>query len=208
MRSSAYAIFCAAMALLLACVVVSSSATPPREKNTWNYDGGVLLVTDGSIPGGPCFRVSGRLTAPSFFDDLKRISNDTGSIFRSGAKIVTHFPDQVLLAFVIYDLPCSTKLQSAGTRVFLTRSLMSSLQLNLYWKRGIDLRPITTVEPKYFSVDPVMPYAAALAHDLPEKLQWAYEYAIPSAGVPLTDSLVMIIRTPDGRIAARVAARL
>jgi hypothetical protein len=37
---------------------------------------------------------------------------------------------------------------------------------------------------------------------------WTYELAIPSAEVPVTDSLVLIFRTPDGRIAARVAARM
>jgi hypothetical protein len=31
---------------------------------------------------------------------------------------------------------------------------------------------------------------------------------VPSAGVPLTDDLVVLLRNPDGRIAARVAARL
>ena len=83
---------------------------------------------------------------------------------------------------------------------------MSSLHLELYWKRGIDLRPVTGVITKYFSVDPVIPNAAASG--LPEKLQWSYEFIIHSAGVPLTDSLVLVLRTPDHRIAARVAARL
>jgi len=31
---------------------------------------------------------------------------------------------------------------------------------------------------------------------------------VPSAGVPLGDSLVLIMRTPDDHIAARVAARM
>ena len=88
------------------------------------------------------------------------------------------------------------------------RELMSTLQLYLYWKRGVELRPIANPESKYFSVDPVIPYAAARAHDLPERFQWSYEYAIPSAGVPLTDSLVLVLRTPEGHMVARVAARL
>jgi hypothetical protein len=31
---------------------------------------------------------------------------------------------------------------------------------------------------------------------------------LPSAGVPVTDSLVVVLRTPDGHIAARAAARM
>jgi hypothetical protein len=40
------------------------------------------------------------------------------------------------------------------------------------------------------------------------RFQWFLRFTIPSAGVPLTDRLVLIIRTADGRTAARVAARL
>jgi hypothetical protein len=39
-------------------------------------------------------------------------------------------------------------------------------------------------------------------------LEWDYELDVPSAGIPLTDSLVLIVRRDDGRIAARVAARM
>ena len=85
---------------------------------------------------------------------------------------------------------------------------MSSLRLSLYWKRGVRLRPVGDVERRYFSVDPRIPYLAARAHTLPERLEWSYELEIPSSGVPLTDSLVIVMRTPDGHIAARCAARM
>jgi hypothetical protein len=57
-------------------------------------------------------------------------------------------------------------------------------------------------------VEPIPPYATELTHELPKRFQWAYELDIPSAGIPLSDSLVLILRNADGRIAARVAARL
>jgi hypothetical protein len=63
------------------------------------------------------------------------------------------------------------------------------------------------VEPKYFSVDPIRVQAVGRA-DLPERLVWSFEFSVTGAGVPLTDSLVLIFREPDGRIAARVAARM
>jgi hypothetical protein len=196
-------------AVLLASVPNAASPSPSREKSVWNYDGGLSLVTDGSIPGGPCFRIKGRVSAPNFFDNLKRVDRDvSGAIFRRGTETLTHFPDQLILAFVVYDHPCSTQLEHTATRTYLTRSLMSSLHLYFYWKRGVELRPIANVQPKYFSIDPVMLSAADRAHDLPQKLEWSYEFAVPSSGVPLTDSLVLILRSPDGHIAARVAARM
>jgi hypothetical protein len=100
------------------------------------------------------------------------------------------------------------QLERTATHGYLTRPLMSSLHLSLYWKRGVELRPITNIQPKYFSVDPVTTRAVGRAEDLPQKLIWSYEFGVPGAGVPLTDSLVLILRTADGHIAARVAARM
>jgi hypothetical protein len=180
-----------------------------RDKTVWNYDGGIVMITDGSLPNGACFRVSGRLTSPNFFDNLKRVdTTDSGTVFRRGSRTLTEFPDRLLLAFVVYDFPCSLRIEETGPRTYLTREMMSSLALSIYWKRGVQLRPVTVVARKYFSVDPRIPYLAARARDLPERFEWSYEFEIPSSGVPLTDSLVIIIRTADGHIAARCAARM
>jgi len=194
-----------AVSLAISCAAFLLSA---RDKNVWSYEGGVFIKTDGSIPNGPCFRISGRLTAPHFFDNLKRVDTDDGAMFRRGKENVTQFPGQMLLTFIIYDMPCSFSLEENKPSVYLTRSLMSTLRLELYWKHGVELRPLAHVERASAAVRPIAPRAAALAHDLPERFEWAYQYAIPSTGVPLTDSLVLIIRTPDGHMAARVAARM
>ena len=201
---------CVVSASILLCLA-PAFAQPPHERSVWNYDGGVVVVTNGSIPNGPCFRIRGRVGAPGFFDHLKRIDTDTGTTFRHGAETVTEFPDEVVLSFVVhdwYDQTCPPKVQNTSSSPYLTRAMMSSLDLYLYWKRGVELRPIRGVQQKYFSVDPVIPYAVADARDLPEKLEWSYQYVIPSKGVPLTDSLVLVLRAADGHIAARVAARL
>ena len=213
-------------ALLVAALPASpaSRAFPPPspapkaaspDKNVWNYEGGIFLQSNGSIPNGPCFRISGHVAAPGFFDNLKRIDTDAGAVFRRGRETVTHFPDELSLQFVVfdhYDQTCPPRVENASTSQFLTRALMSKMHLYLYWKHGVELRPITNVVPKYFSVDPVLPTATAraAAHGgpLPERLAWSYEFAIPSADVPLSDSLVLIMKTPDNYMAARVAARM
>jgi hypothetical protein len=213
MRFSGHRILCFALAMLLAGLPCFSlpRPSPEKEKVVWNYDGGILLNTNGTIANGPCFRISGRVTAPSFFDELKRIDTKDGTIYRRGTETVTNFPDQIILAFIVYDhydQTCPRQILDAGPRVFLTRALMSSMHLDLYWKRGIDMRPVGGITTKYFSVDPVVPVRVSSAAELPERFRWSYEFLIPSAGVPLTDSLVLIFRTPDNRIAARVAARM
>lgn len=206
---------CVGVALFLAALPAASAPQPTHDKTVWNYEGGLFLQTNGSIPNGPCFRISGHVAAAGFFDNLKRIDTDSGAVFRRGSDSVTQFPDHVSLQFVVfdhYDQTCPPQVENTSSSRYLTRALMSSLHLYLYWKHGVELRPIANAEPKYFSVDPILPTATAraAAHGgpLPEKLAWSYEFLVPSAGVPLGDSLVLILRTPDNYIAARVAARM
>ena len=200
--------FVAVLAFAAAASLIIPSRMCAREKSVWNYDGGIFLETDGSISRNTCFRVSGRVTAKHFFDDLKRIDKkDAETIFQRGKETVTEFPKVLLLQFALYDFPCSTKLQETGTRKYLTRAIVSELRLSLYWKHGLELRPLTNYTPVAFNIRPIYPLDME-AKDLPERLEWNYELAIPSEGVPLTDSLVLIIRTPEAKTAARVAARM
>jgi hypothetical protein len=206
MRLLLHATRCAA-ALLILC----NTPALAGDKSVWNYEGGLFVITNGSLPNGPCFRLAGRVTSGDFFDHLKRIDKETGTIFRSGSENVENFPDQLTLTFLVhdhYDQTCPPRDENPDAPKYLTRAMMSSLHLYLYWKRGVELRPVENVERKYFAVRQVIPQAAAQVHDLPEKLEWAYEYVVPSAGVPLTDSLVLVLRDGDNRIVARVAARL
>ena len=143
--------------------------------------------------------------------DLKRFDKESGTIFRRGAEPVESFPQQLTLSFVVhdwYDQTCPPREDNPDAPKRLTRAMMSSLHLYLYWKHGVELRPVGEVERKYFGIRAIIPEAAARIHDLPEQLEWAYEYIVPSAGVPLTDSLVLVLRDAENHIVARVAARL
>jgi len=192
----------------LVCLVVAQPVAAHDKQTVWNYDGGVFVETEGSLANGICFHVKGRVSSGHFFDNLKRIDGiGVDTVFRRGDESVTEFPAEVLLEFTLFDMPCSGKLQATGSRIYLTRAMVSEFRLSLFWKRGLELRPLTGYKPVNFSVRPIFPYNTD-AKDLPERLEWNYALAVPSAGVPLTDSLVMVIRTPDGHVAARVAARL
>jgi hypothetical protein len=177
-------------------------------KTIWNFDGGVFLETDGSLSENTCFRLAGHMVDKGFFDNLKRIDDNQGTRYLRGKEIVTEFPERLKLLFVIHDMPCPSQVPDPKGRQYLTREMMSTLHLSLFWKRGVALRPAENFKVKFFSVEPVPPYARELANELPKRLQWAYELEIPSAGIPLSDSLVLILRREYGRIAARVAARL
>jgi hypothetical protein len=207
-RSLSHNLACLLIALALAFLAPTCVA---GDKTVWNYEGGLFVITNGSIPNGPCFRLAGRVTSGDFFDHLKRIDKESGTIFRRGSDTVENFPDQLTLTFLVhdhYDQTCPPREENPDAPKYLTRAMMSSLHLYLFWKRGVEMRPVENVERKYFAVREVIPEAVAQAHDLPEKLEWAYEYVVPSAGVPLTDSLVLVLRDQENHIVARVAARL
>src|ERR1700675_2947769 len=177
-------------------------------KTIWNFDGGVFLETDGSLNENTCFRLAGHMADKGFFDNLKRIDDSQGTRYLRGKEVVTEFPEHLKLVFVIHDMPCASQVQESKVREYLTREMMSTLRLSLFWKRGVELRPAENSKVKFFSVEPILPYATELANELPKRFQWAYELEIASAGIPLTDSLVLIFRRDDGRMFARVGAGL
>jgi hypothetical protein len=179
-----------------------------RDKNIWNYDGGVIFATDGALPSGACFRISGEVNGQDFFNNLKRIDDEHGTVFRRGTEVVSEFPETLDVSFAIRDEPCSPGLRQIAPRTYLTREMMSQLQLLIYWKHGVDLRPVKDVKEVEARVARIIPYARGLAAELPERFEWSYLLTVPSAGVPLTDSLVFVFRTNEEHIAARVAARL
>ena len=202
---------CTALAMLLAALPTAPlpAVAAAHKETVWNYDGGVYFATEGSLEDGACFRLSGRVTAPGFFDHLRRIDRlDRETVFQRGNETVTKFPDQLILSFVIFDFPCELTVKP-GPRVLLTRERVASLRLNLFWKHGLEQRPTERVSTLHFSVDRLAPQqVAATDPAVQQRFEWFYGFAVPSADVPVTDSLVIVVRSPEGRIAARVAARM
>ena len=202
--------------VLLLCLFLVPGASPQAAKHgkheghdqtVWNYEGGVLFETDGSLPNGVCFRIYGIMNSGNFFDSLKRIDTDHGTQFRRGTESVTKFPDSVTVALSIKDF-CPAEVRAMGTRPYLTQKMVDELQLSLYWKHGVDLQPVKGAKEIESRLDRIQPYATSLAAELPARYEWSFEFVVPSAGVSLMNSLAFVFRTPDGRIAARVAARL
>ena len=181
---------------------------PDKDRNVWSYDGGVFFETDGSLPNGVCFRVHGQMISGDFFNGLKRVDTDQSTVFHRGNESVTKFPDSVTVSFSIRDQLCPAVVQQVGARPYLTEKMIGELRLSLYWKHGVDLSVVKGVQQVNSRVDRIQPYAASLAADLPARYEWSYQFVVPSAGVSLMDSLAFVFRTPDGRIAARVAGRL
>src|SRR5258708_17841394 len=99
MRSWVAIFSCLSVALFAACIAPAFRA---RDKNVWNYEGGLFVITNGSIPNGPCFRLAGRAASGDFFDHLKRIDQYSGTIFQHGAEEVQNLPDHIKHRFLLH----------------------------------------------------------------------------------------------------------
>jgi len=203
--------YLAAWILTLATALVPAAAQPNqpnRDKNTWTYDGGIFMETDGAIPGGACFRVKGHVTAADFFENLKREDTNSGTLFRRGNDIITEFPKRLHLSMSISDTPCDPHMQQTNSRVYLTDDMIRSLRLNFFWKRGLEIRPVRGIVKSGVEVRPVPWYSHGLEQELPKRFEWLVEFDLPGEGVPLTDNLVLMMYTPEHRLIARGAAKM
>jgi hypothetical protein len=205
-------------AFFLATLVFPFAACPSEQKQpkdqkplartVWNLEGGAFFATDGKIPGGPCFRFTGQVTAPGFFDNLKRVDDDQGTKYVRGTEAVTEFPPQLDVSILIHDFPCSFQLKEKVFGSWLTKEDVGKLKLKMYWKRGVELRSTTWAAAPRLLIRTLEPSIKPEANDLPERYEWNITFALPSEGVPIEDSLVFTLEAPDGTIAARTSARL
>jgi hypothetical protein len=180
----------------------------PR-RTVWNLDGGIFFSTDGHLPNGSCFRLSGQMTAPDFFDGLRRVDTDDGTTYVLRDKVVTVYPGELFVTLHLLDFPCTLDLRDSAARPPLTRELMSTLRLNFFWKDGVAMRPVDSSRRTAASVRRLDSYANGPAADeLAPRFEWNYAFTVFGEGVPLTSDLVIIIENENRKIAARVAARL
>ena len=193
--------------LLLLCGAAHAAATPPL-KDHGSPQRGVPFITDGGVPGGPCLRLQGLLSAADFFAGLKRTDGPDGAEYRRGGARVTRYPGELQLNFLVRDFPCPENIESGGPRKYLTREWINGLRIALYWKRELQMRAINAVRDRTVSVERVEPLDALDAQSLPERFVWKFHCVVPSDGVSLAEHLVIIVHAPGGKIVARVAARL
>ena len=181
----------------------------PAKRTVWNLDGGVFFSTDGHLPNGSCFRLSGQMTAPGFFDGLRRVDSSDGTTFYTlRDKIVTEYPTDLEVTVHILDFPCTLDLKETAVRPPLTRELMGTLRLNFFWKEGIAMKPVDSSRRTAASIRRLAPYAQGAGDELAPRFEWTYSFIVAGENIPLTRDLAIVIETEDHKIAARVAARL
>lgn len=192
----------------LSCAQKNPRDLKPLHPSSWSFDGGTFFATDGRIPNGPCFRLTGQATAPEFFDGLRRIDDDNGTRYVRGTNTVTEYPARLDVQILIHDMPCSFLLKDKTTEPPLSKEDIGKLHLFLFWKHGVALRPTRRIVDGELNIRELAPNIQPEAGDLAPRYEFHFSFGVPSEGVPIEDSLVVTFQTSGGEIVVRTSARL
>ena len=154
-----------------------------------------------------CLILYGYLEAGDFFDNLRSRKTANGAEFRRGTQAVHTFPESVTVKVVAQLGRCSRRERAleggnvGSSRVRLDDDFMRSVTFEASWNHSFDEKPAEL--------------GALAAGRLPNPTQlpndrdwWEYEFEVRSAGVSLSDALVIILQSRDEKMIARMSARL
>jgi hypothetical protein len=146
-----------------------------------------------------CLMLGARVVAKDFFKGLEAHKSGERRTFKRHGKIVKFFPAQVIVKIEAALAPRARKIKLACDRCDFRfdDEFMKSLQFDAFWKRGFDQRK---AELGVLSEEE--------SHDLaPTAKIWEYEFSVNSNDVPLTESLLVVLHAPDGRIVSRLSGK-
>jgi hypothetical protein len=150
-----------------------------------------------------CLMLGAKAVAGDFFKDLRARDTREGRRFQKHAKTVKSFPERLTVKIVAGLDGCVGKkvLDCDRCDLRLNDEFMNSLQFEAYWKQGFDMQK---AEFEVLSAE----QSNDLARVEPSAKLWKYELSIKSESIPLTNSLIVVILTPNGRIVSRLSGKL
>jgi hypothetical protein len=150
-----------------------------------------------------CLMLGARAVAGDFFKDLRARDTQGKRTFQKHAKAVQSFPERLTVKIDAAFDSCAGKTVLEGDRCHLRLSdeFMSSLQFEAYWKHGFEMQK---AEVEVLSAE----QSSDLASIAPGAKLWKYELSVKSGNIPLTESLIVVILTPNGRIVSRLSGEL
>jgi hypothetical protein len=146
-----------------------------------------------------CLMLGARAVAEDFFKGLEAHKSGDRRTFKRHGKTVKFFPAQVIVKIEAAVAPCARKITLPCDRCDFRfdEEFMKSLQFDAFWKSVFDQRK---AELGVLSEDESRDLA-------PTAKLWVYEFSVNSNDVPLTESLLVVLRAPDGRIVSRLSGK-
>jgi hypothetical protein len=161
---------------------------------------GVDFVRGGDYCGG----IVVNLEAGDFFEGLEVRSTSSGKQFLKGTQAVVLFPKEMMATVSVFTDRCvgpPDPNQIQPEFVFDTK-LIASLRFEAFWQRGFEKK---NANLGLFS-------SGELGRDSFESgistNAWRYVLTIKCQDIPLTDTLVIKILSPDGQLVSRLSQRM
>lgn len=150
-----------------------------------------------------CLMLGAKVVAGDFFKGLRAHETHEGRTFQKHGRREKFFPERLIVKIVAALDSCVGKGAPGCDRCDfkLDGKFMNSLHFEAYWKHGFDMRKANM---DVMSVE----QSNDLASVEPNAQLLKYELSVNAENVPLTDALVVVIITPDGRIVSRLSGRL
>jgi hypothetical protein len=154
-----------------------------------------------------CLILYGDVEAGDFFDHLRGRNTTNGIQFRKGAQEVKTFPENLIVKIIAVLGACSVRERAAeggnvaSKNVHLDEDFMRSVSFDGSWKKGLAEKPAElgpVAEGRIRNPIPLMN----------DRDWWEYEFKVRSEGISLNDALVIVMQSPDGKMVARLSARL
>jgi hypothetical protein len=154
-----------------------------------------------------CLILYGNAEAGDFFDHLRGRKTANGIQFRKGSRDVKTFPDNLIVRVIAVLGACSVRERAteggnaSAKDVHLDEDFMRSVTFDGSWKQGFAEKPA--------ELGPVA--EGRIRNPIPltnDRDWWEYEFNVRSEGISLDNALVIVMQSPDGKMVARLSARL
>ena len=193
--------------LLLACAVCPvllalPSSIRSQQKKTLAYKR-IVPIDDAIFADGKlCVPLAVAMTSGDFFDGLKTAEASSGRRFYKHARTITEFPAQMTIFIRASMLPCSQfpYIPVSGDDA---RDFMGALDFTLEWQSHFERRPVEILSARVVSPGPSV---------WPENQKpipvWSYIFTVKTERVPLTDDLIITMRSETSKLVSRMGVHL
>lgn len=155
-----------------------------------------------------CLFLSGDVGAGDFFDRIRVRKAANGVQFRRGTQIVETFPESVVVSVIAVLGQCTATERSAQWEDVSQKDgrfdekFMESVTFDGSWKEGFVERPA--------EFGPLA--EGRIPNPIPQMNDqndwWEYRFEVKSKDIRLANALVIVIHSPDGKMLARLSARV
>ena len=150
-----------------------------------------------------CLMIGARAVAGDFFKDLRSRNSNNGVTFSKHRQKVRVFPERLTVKVDAGFDRCVGRgpVDCDRCDFQLSSEFMNSLQFEAYWKNGFAMQK---ADIEVLNVE----QSNDLARIAPFAKLWKYELSVRSENIPLSDTLVVILLSSDGRVLSRLSGKL